>query len=403
MFSLAHHYRQGHNKAKAFKYELKAAALVVSSGAYHDGFLLAERSLHLAEHYVELIALLEVIDKAVEDLQQIVMPQIRQEVILSHFLNRTAENDDGSLQGVDSFSTVEEPTNSLVGLNDSVLMMRKFSHSVYSLVTAKNNPGIISAGTSNHAILPIDDVSERSSETFEEKVRLSVSFISHSNDSNTQTLLAFQKMKCQVQLAQRLIESANYPVASAVSSSLSANLQWNERELSTVIDLWLESLGISTSTNAPHLNGLPTIPQRETQSLVGCLPIEAPIDATLPSATSITGEILSPMSPFTAAEARAELLKASTVNRLSWKPSFEELVAENSTVVQVSDELAHDVGVSNMVVRSSSSYCSSSESSEDDQDKKYIEVLGPNPEVDSNVAVVSVQPPVQCQCACTIS
>lgn len=74
--SLAYHYRQANDKAKAFKFELKAAALAVTSGAFADGFVYAESAFEFVQSLAQVHVLLEVIDHAESCLEAFTSPHI---------------------------------------------------------------------------------------------------------------------------------------------------------------------------------------------------------------------------------------------------------------------------------------------------------------------------------------
>eukprot|EP01032_Pedospumella_encystans_P010797 gene10797-12592_t len=69
--TLGYHYRRCPDKRPlAFKYELKAADQQVAKGAYGDGLNFLKSAAKLAEKDVELEVVLEVIDRAIEDIKE---------------------------------------------------------------------------------------------------------------------------------------------------------------------------------------------------------------------------------------------------------------------------------------------------------------------------------------------
>lgn len=71
---MAYHYRQGGNLTKAFKYEIKVAALAVSSGAFNDGYVFAETAMDIANCGQQIDALLLVVERAIEELETLENP-----------------------------------------------------------------------------------------------------------------------------------------------------------------------------------------------------------------------------------------------------------------------------------------------------------------------------------------
>lgn len=69
MNRLAHHYMMGLERSKAFKYEIKSAALAVSSGAFNDGLMFANSAMTLADNAIEMDVIAELADHAVQYLQ----------------------------------------------------------------------------------------------------------------------------------------------------------------------------------------------------------------------------------------------------------------------------------------------------------------------------------------------
>lgn len=68
---LGYHYKRCPDKRPlAFKYELKAADQQVAKGAYSDGYTFLKSAAKLAEREVELDVVLEVIDRAIEDIRE---------------------------------------------------------------------------------------------------------------------------------------------------------------------------------------------------------------------------------------------------------------------------------------------------------------------------------------------
>lgn len=74
LYSLAFHFRAGGNRVKAFKYEIKAAALAITSGAYGDGYLFSDSALALVDSLAQVQVLLEVIDRALSLLEPFSAP-----------------------------------------------------------------------------------------------------------------------------------------------------------------------------------------------------------------------------------------------------------------------------------------------------------------------------------------
>ncbi|RYH31454.1 hypothetical protein EON65_02615 [archaeon] len=59
----------GQERSKAFKYEIKSAALAVSSGAFNDGLMFANSAMILADNAIEMDVIAELADHAVQYLQ----------------------------------------------------------------------------------------------------------------------------------------------------------------------------------------------------------------------------------------------------------------------------------------------------------------------------------------------
>lgn len=68
---MGYHYKRCPDKKDlAFKYELKAADQQVAKGAYSDGLYFLKSAAKLAEREVELDVVLEVINRAIEDIRE---------------------------------------------------------------------------------------------------------------------------------------------------------------------------------------------------------------------------------------------------------------------------------------------------------------------------------------------
>jgi hypothetical protein len=74
---LAFHYQLGGDRAKSFKYEIKSAALAVSSGAFNDGLMFAESAMNLSENAMEMGVLVQLADYAIQYLELQKSPMAR--------------------------------------------------------------------------------------------------------------------------------------------------------------------------------------------------------------------------------------------------------------------------------------------------------------------------------------
>jgi hypothetical protein len=228
---LAHHYRQGHNKALAFKYELKASAFAVQSGAFHDALKLAESAMHLAELPTELSSLREVIDRAVADLQSVIFPELCHDELVSHVV-RSRPNEPNEC--------CREPSHNRT--------VKRISKSVQDLLsTSRSSRGI----------------DEQTSDIYEEKVHFSVSFLSKANNVNVQSLHAFQLMNSQLAHIQQAV-SDGVTVSIAVSTMLSLQVDrlFDEEESSPPPPTSSSSSSLSSSPSpSPSLHSSPQPPR----------------------------------------------------------------------------------------------------------------------------------------------
>lgn len=108
--SLGYHYRMANQRSKAFKYEVKSAALAISSGAYNDALLFSESAFDLAEVHAELKMLADVIDRAIGDLAKLDEPIVNLRNISRSFYSMMQLTDmeaDGGGGGDDDISIAE--------------------------------------------------------------------------------------------------------------------------------------------------------------------------------------------------------------------------------------------------------------------------------------------------------
>jgi hypothetical protein len=75
----------GANPEKAFKYEMKASALAISSGAFSDGFMFAELAFEFIQTQPELDTFLQVIQYAIQLLEDLQSPGLVSQISTSYY------------------------------------------------------------------------------------------------------------------------------------------------------------------------------------------------------------------------------------------------------------------------------------------------------------------------------
>jgi hypothetical protein len=140
---LAYHYKLGSDRSNACKYEVKAAALLASSGAFQDGYAKVENAIELASNVEEFDALLIVCDKALEELQFMID---RLQTAIVH-INQDLEH------------LHEMPaTQQQATLVESNKIIHRLSFSLYNFLTALNGNG--SGATSGPSTTGVSTVSD---------------------------------------------------------------------------------------------------------------------------------------------------------------------------------------------------------------------------------------------------
>jgi hypothetical protein len=116
---LSHHYKNGLDPKNAFKYQIKSAALAVSSGAFNDGYKFIESSLDILATIEEIDIVIQVCNRALDDLK----------LIISTYQLFNHSNSGRFPKSYQSSNII----------NNTSQLIRNFSSSLYSLIIGGNS------------------------------------------------------------------------------------------------------------------------------------------------------------------------------------------------------------------------------------------------------------------------